>query len=168
MPGDAVIGQDLGARFRIGTLQDEVDQATGFAMDGEVEDYLVRVKGVDYGDLPADYPVTLAQDGAAHGVSATPAVYLGASVDTETDGQPDSDAGETDGGDNGAGAPDDEDGVAEPAMLFAGQPAVFTVDVVTNTTAFLYGFIDFRLWTHPQGKRMKIGTNLRKVFHRIN
>ncbi|MBK9490236.1 MAG: hypothetical protein IPO07_16770 [Haliscomenobacter sp.] len=135
----AVINNDLGARFRVGTVQDEVDQATGFAMNGEVEDYLVRVKGLDFGDLPTPpYATQDGVDGPRHGVSEDPKVYLGTKPDVELDGQPDPNAGETG---NGDGA--DENGVVEPAMLFQGEEAKFTVNVVTNTTAYLYGYIDW-------------------------
>ena len=65
-------------------------------MDGEVEDYLVRVKGLDYGDLPASYATLEANDGPRHGIAETPRTYLGAGVDVEPNGQPDSDAGEVD------------------------------------------------------------------------
>jgi len=138
VPLDAKINMDLGARFRVGTVQNEVDQATGFAMNGEVEDYLVRVKGLDYGDLPATYVTLETNDGPRHGVSEDPKVYLGTKPDVEADGQPDADAGET-----GNGDATDEDGVVEPAMLFQGEESKFTVNVVTNAPAYVYGYIDW-------------------------
>jgi uncharacterized repeat protein (TIGR01451 family) len=139
VPLDAAINTDLGARFRIGTVQDEVDDPTGFAMDGEVEDYLIRVKGLDFGDLE-DYPTTDAEDGPRHGVSEDPTVFLGGQPDVEGDGQPDEDAGEIDGGDEG-----DEDGIVEPAMIFRGEKATFTATASngSGTTAYLYAFADW-------------------------
>jgi hypothetical protein len=146
VPLNAVINTDLGARFRVGTIQDQVDQATGFAMDGEVEDYLVRVKGLDYGDLPdlqagvstGDYQTNYANNGPRHAVAETPAIYLGASVDVDTDGQPDLGAGEdgTNGDDNDSDG-DDENGVTKPVMIFQGENAVFTVNVTTNTNVYV-------------------------------
>ncbi|MBK9490233.1 MAG: hypothetical protein IPO07_16755 [Haliscomenobacter sp.] len=143
VPVNAVINTDLGARFRVGTVQGEVDQATGFAMNGEVEDYLVRVKGLDFGDLPPNYPTTLADNGPRHSQSETPQIYFGTTVDTEGDGQPDSDAGEINGGD--ANGINDEDGIIEPTMLFRGEEARFKVNVrnTTGQTAFIYGYIDW-------------------------
>ena len=140
VPLDATINTDLGARFRVGTVEDEVDQATGFAMDGEVEDYIVRVKGLDYGDLDSPVATEEGDDGPRHGVSEEPEVFFGSTVDVEPDGQPDPDAGET-----GAGDGADEDGIVEPAMLFAGEVAIFEA-TITNTsgnTAFIAGFVDF-------------------------
>ncbi|MBK9490235.1 MAG: hypothetical protein IPO07_16765 [Haliscomenobacter sp.] len=142
VPLGATINTDLGARFRIGTVQDQVDSPIGFAMDGEVEDYLVRVKGLDYGDLPASYPTNEANDGPRHGVAEIPTTYLGGGVDPDPDGQPSSDAGEVAGGDDGDGN-DDETGVVEPSMIFRGEQASFTVNVTTNTTAYVYGYIDW-------------------------
>ena len=98
VPIDATINTDLGVRFRIGSIEEEVNDPTGFAMDGEVEDYEVRVKGLDYGDLPdltagvdvGEYETIFDNDGARHGVEEMPEVFFGESVDTDEDGQPDS------------------------------------------------------------------------------
>lgn len=38
-----VIGAALGARFRVGSVQAEVESPTGHAVDGEVEDYIVAI-----------------------------------------------------------------------------------------------------------------------------
>ncbi|MBK9490234.1 MAG: hypothetical protein IPO07_16760 [Haliscomenobacter sp.] len=158
VPLNAVTNIDLGARFRVGTVQDQVDQATGFAMDGEVEDYLVQVKGLDYGDLPdffagvstGDYQTNYANNGPRHGVPATPQLFLGAVIDVDADGQPDLGAGEdgTGGDDNdGDATGDDEDGVVGPPMIFRGEEASFAVTLnltnLTGTTAYVYGYIDW-------------------------
>ena len=42
---------------------------------------------MDYGDCPEPYPTLLADNGARHGL-ADPNLYLGNSMDTESDGQP--------------------------------------------------------------------------------
>jgi uncharacterized repeat protein (TIGR01451 family) len=54
----------------------------------------------DYGDLPAPYATLLAEDGPRHSLPATLNLYLGSSVDGETDGSPTPDA-DGDAGDDG-------------------------------------------------------------------
>uniref|UniRef100_UPI00101D0243 SdrD B-like domain-containing protein n=1 Tax=Candidatus Oscillochloris fontis TaxID=2496868 RepID=UPI00101D0243 len=88
---------------------------------------------LDWGDLPAPYATLNANNGPRHGL--TTGLQIGATVDTETDGQPSAAA-------DGDGA--DEDGVSFPTF-YTGLPANVTVNV-TNTTgrdATLYGFMDF-------------------------
>ena len=103
--------------------------------------------GVDFGDAPAPYPTTLAQNGARHGV--VPGVHLGPAisntnggvgVDAEADGQPDPDAL----GDDSTGV-DDEDGVVFPAQFFAGVQGSVDVTVSTGgrSAAMLQGWIDW-------------------------
>ncbi|EFO79830.1 conserved repeat domain protein [Oscillochloris trichoides DG-6] len=88
----------------------------------------------DWGDLPdPSYPTLAANNGPRHGL--TTGLQIGATIDTETDGQPSAAA-------DGDGA--DEDGVTFPTF-YTGLPADVTVHV-TNTTgrpATLSGFIDF-------------------------
>jgi large repetitive protein len=111
---------------------------TGPAPDGEVEDYAVTVKGLDLGDAPAPYPTLLAADGARHAVLPTGNPTLGSAVDTEPDGQPSANHN----GDDGNGTPDDEDGVAFPAVLVPGTIA--TVQVTTGATGgLLSAWVDF-------------------------
>ena len=140
VPLDAVINDDLAVRFRIGTVQSEVESSTGFAMDGEVEDYYVRVKGVDFGDLDDPYETVYDEDGPRHGIPEEPEVFLGMAPDPETDGQPDPDAGETGNGDG-----TDEDGIVEPVMLFQGEEAIFTATAsnLGDEDAYLYAFADW-------------------------
>ena len=152
-------GTDLGARFRIGTVENEVNTANGLASDGEVEDYMVQVKPLDFGDLndltagsgTGDYQTTYSNDGPRHGLPLIPTnaqIFLGGGVDAEADGQPDINAGATG---NGDGA--DEDGVIIPSMFFRGEQADFTISVTTNTTAYIYGYIDWNndgLFTGPE------------------
>src|SRR6185295_3009446 len=73
---------------------------TGRAQDGEVEDYAIVLGTVDFGDAPDSYGTTLAAGGPFHTVVA--GFSLGATEDSEADGQPSAGA-------NGDGA--DEDGV---------------------------------------------------------
>ncbi|MEA3334795.1 MAG: GEVED domain-containing protein [Chloroflexota bacterium] len=126
VPPDAVPGPTY-ARFRLSN--NGVLPPTGFAPDGEVEDYLVEIEGpppeeLEYGDAPDSYSTLLASNGARHPV--VPGHSLGPIVDVEPDGQP---SPQADGDDlNPPGAPDDEDGVTLPPLLTPGIPGVVTVD----------------------------------------
>jgi uncharacterized repeat protein (TIGR01451 family) len=101
------------ARFRLSSTG--VAGPGGAAMDGEVEDYALVAKGLDFGDA-ADptYPTLLASNGARHQVLPTGNPTLGTQVDTEPNGQP----GTPLTGDDLNG--DDEDGVVFPATLVPG------------------------------------------------
>ena len=46
-------------------------------MDGEVEDYYVRVKGVDFGDLDDPYETLDEDNGPRHGIPEEPEDLLG-------------------------------------------------------------------------------------------
>jgi hypothetical protein len=84
VPCDATPG-DSYARFRFSST----GSATfgGAAMDGEVEDYAVLIKGFDFGDSPDPaYPTLLASDGARHIVQLTGNPSLGPNVDIEPEG----------------------------------------------------------------------------------
>jgi uncharacterized repeat protein (TIGR01451 family) len=103
---------------------------------------------VDFGDLPdtgagtapGNYNTSAGDNGPSHGI--VPGLQLGATVDAETDGQPNIAAN----GDDNAGTPDDEDGVLLASLqLVAGTPANVSI-TATNTTARdarICGFIDF-------------------------
>lgn len=99
------------ARFRCATAGGL--GPTGAAADGEVEDYVVSVAAADLGDAPDSYG-TLLPGGARHTIDPSDALYLGACVDFEADGQP---GATTTGDDSGAGTgrvglcADDEDGI---------------------------------------------------------
>jgi uncharacterized repeat protein (TIGR01451 family) len=102
------------ARFRLSSAG--VAGSGGQATDGEVEDWAVTVKGLDFGDAPdPTYPTLLASNGARHQVLPAGNPTLGSIVDTEADGQPN--AGLT--GDD-ASVSDDEDGVSYPGDLIPG------------------------------------------------
>jgi uncharacterized repeat protein (TIGR01451 family) len=136
------------ARFRLST--DASLTASGAATNGEVEDYPVAISGggVDRGDLPdttaglgaGDYQTLDVNTGPSHPIVA--GLRMGATVDGEADGQPNTVAN----GDDTTGTPDDEDGVTI-ADLSLTTGALANVRVrATNTTgtaATLYGFIDF-------------------------
>ena len=107
----------------------------GAAADGEVEDYALNVGVVDFGDAPDSYNTTLAAGGPNHRV--VDGFSLGATEDSESDGQPSTGA-------DGDGA--DEDGVSIPAALVACSTVNLTVNL-TNTagiaTPRLDAWIDF-------------------------
>lgn len=94
----------------------------------------------DWGDAPdtaaaACYPTLASNNGANHTI--VPGFMLGASVDSESDGQPDSTATGDDSNDI-----DDEDGVTFITWpLIPGRPAV--VEVTASTSGLLYAWIDF-------------------------
>jgi len=92
----------------------------------------------DYGDAPDDgsghYPTLKANNGASHIIDES--IYLGASVDAENDGHPDSLCTGDDINDDS----DDEDGFFIPPLV-AGDTAV--VKVTVNGIGYLNGWIDF-------------------------
>ncbi len=102
------------ARFRLSSTG--VPTPLGPAGDGEIEDWAATVLGLDLGDAPdPTYPTLLASNGARHIVLLTGNPTLGATVDTEGDGQPNA---ALSGDDLSAG--DDEDGVVFPATFIPG------------------------------------------------
>ncbi|MCG3209108.1 MAG: hypothetical protein FOGNACKC_02727 [Anaerolineae bacterium] len=133
VPATATITGSIYMRFRYSTS--DTLSYTGFAPDGEVEDYITRIVVYDLGDLPETrgYPTLLASSGAAHIIDGT---YLGAGVDAELDGQP------TDGanGDDNT-ATDDEDGVVFLTPFIAGREA--QIRVTAGTTGYLNSWFDF-------------------------
>ncbi len=122
------------ARFRCTTTL--AVQPTGYATDGEVEDYQVTILvPKDFGDLPTSYQTMLAHSGARHLLKA--GIYLGKGVDAEADGQSSSTAGGDDNDGN-----DDEDGVSIPALI-PGQSATLTISVPTANACVLSAWMDF-------------------------
>lgn len=114
--------------------------------DSDPSHYFGQDQVLDFGDA-ADptYPTSFAANGARHLLGS--AVYLGACVDSELDGQPSAGA---DGDDLGVGlmttgtcaaAGDDEDGVAFTSTLVPGTTA--TVTVTANAPCTLSAWIDF-------------------------
>ena len=118
------------ARFRLSSAG--VADPSGEAPDGEVEDYAVTVLGNDWGDAPdPDYPTRLASNGPRHTVLLTNNPTLGATVDSEADGQPTA----SHSGDDANG--DDEDGVVIGGALVPG-----TTDTITITTGATGGLVN--------------------------
>ncbi|MEM7356439.1 MAG: GEVED domain-containing protein, partial [Acidobacteriota bacterium] len=138
---------DTYARFRVSTAGGL--SPAGAAMDGEVEDYAVTTKGVDYGDAPDSYTTSQSSDGPSHAVDPATPLYLGTCVDTEADGQPVTAGSPADGDDVGNGVSvlgsctgdDDEDGVSFDDMIIACDTSNLTV--TASQSGLLDGWIDF-------------------------
>jgi uncharacterized repeat protein (TIGR01451 family) len=138
VPCNAVAGTTY-ARFRFSSAGGL--GPTGAAPDGEVEDYTLNVGAVDFGDAPDSYGTLLGSNGPNHRVVA--GFSLGATEDSETQGQPSVGAD----GDDTHGI-DDEDGVTFPngGVLVACSTVSVPV-TLTNTagiaTPKLDAWIDF-------------------------
>jgi hypothetical protein len=134
-------------RFRITT--DTSVGPDGPAGDGEVHDELLTLSfnvssydfaDLDFGDLPAGYKTTRADNGARHVI--TEQLYLGT---TPPDGEPDGLPSAPANGDD-SNATDDEDGIIASAIrAHAGVRVKIPVRVsnTTGTPAKLYGFADW-------------------------
>jgi len=133
VPAYVQSGGELAARFRLSTEPNLIP--TGLAPNGEVEDHMLPVAELDYGDA-ADptYDTLLVNDGARHVLDGN--LYLGAQVDGDPDGQPTSAAT----GDDLDGT-DDEDGVFFTGWLMQGLTG--TVDVIASAPGYLDAWIDF-------------------------
>lgn len=122
------------ARFRLSSTGGL--SPSGAAPDGEVEDYALPVGNVDFGDAPDSYGTTLAAGGPNHRVVA--GFRLGATEDSEAQGQPNVTA-------DGDGA--DEDGVSLPPAALVACSTVNLSVALTNAagvaTPRLDAWIDF-------------------------
>jgi uncharacterized repeat protein (TIGR01451 family) len=102
------------------------------------------VLGIDFGDAPdPTYPTLSASDGARHPFDGV--LFLGATVDGESDGNPTASAD----GDDLDGS-DDEDGVTFTSALRLGLNA--TLDVTASSAGLLSAWIDFNAdgdWDDP-------------------
>ena len=141
-PVSATQAGRFGARFRfhdstagplgpVGVLPD------GTAPNGEVEDYIVEIEELDFGDAPDSYGTLLASQGARHALASFDSPRLGANVESSIDGHPSVDA---DGDD--LENIDDEDGVTIPQSVFIGQGNTITVEV-QGPVSSVRGWMDF-------------------------
>jgi uncharacterized repeat protein (TIGR01451 family) len=135
---------DPGSRFQFvleGTSTIEIEwrgfSNSGFGLDGDGDLAIGDPACDDFGDAPDEYGTLLASDGARHTV--VPGLILGDQIDFDPNGQPNADA---DGDD--LNRQDDEDGVADPISIIAGQPTTVTVSATNDTgaDATLAGWID--------------------------
>jgi len=122
-------GTMLSSTTVVDSLQDDPVGENNSAVETTV------VKGYDFGDAPdPSYPTLLASNGAQHLLGG--ALFLGATVDVEPDGQPTpgADGDDLDGG-------DDEDGVVYAVSLLAGADESF--QVTASAAGLLNAWIDF-------------------------
>ena len=107
-----------------------------------MEDYLISIKDLDFGDLPddqvadtPDYATDYDDDGPRHGLAGTPLIFIGTGVEQDDNGQASTDA------DGDA----EEDDVTLPAMLFRGENATFNMNVTNNSdsTAKVVAYFDW-------------------------
>ncbi len=121
-------GASLGKTTAIGSIRNDDDPELMF----------------DFGDAAHPYPVMLAENGARHRVDVDATLFLGLTVDSEVDGQPDATAGQSGGGDDNFGN-DDEDGVLQISSFLAeaegGSRA--SVSVIASGRGLLDAWIDF-------------------------
>ncbi|MCA9169098.1 MAG: hypothetical protein KDB23_15595, partial [Planctomycetales bacterium] len=149
VPKDAVVDSKLPtfSRWRFSTSHSVLEPIDGVVINGErlipngeVEDHVVFIQpaepteNYDFGDAPdKPYPTLLVHNGARHVVD--PNFYLGAGVDSETDGRPN----RTATGDDLLGG--DEDGVTFMTPLVAGRTA--RIRVVASQPGKLDAWIDY-------------------------
>ncbi len=146
-------------RFRFRDYDNPLNY-NGAAENGEVEDYRVEIMDgsiapMDWGDAPESpqpfflsYPTTKALNGAAHIID--PAIYLGAFVDAEPDGQPNAAASGDDIDLFYPSLGDDEDGVILPNTVSSGS--TITINVIASVDGYLDAWMDFDLdnsWLAP-------------------
>jgi hypothetical protein len=147
VPFNAIVGNTF-ARFRFSSTGGLLFY--GAAPDGEVEDYMVYIgddippDGYDWGDAPdPNYPTLAVNNGARH--QFLNGYFLGNSIDTEPDGQPDPQAL----GDDNNGI-DDEDGVVFNLPIIPGNSANITV--TASAPGILNAWIDLNFngsWGDP-------------------
>ncbi|MGE3309235.1 MAG: tandem-95 repeat protein [Limisphaerales bacterium] len=169
VPADARPGETF-ARFRLtrgGIQTPDHLGSTAPVPEGEVEDYKISVReqtlALDFGDAPDSvagtaafgYPTLLAKNGARHVI--VEGLYLGKTVDAETDGQPNATAT---GDDINPQTLDDEDGVEFQSPLVAGESV--KISVTASQTGHLDAWMDFngnQSWA-DQGEQIFVSTVL--------
>ncbi len=114
----STFGQNVRLRWRFGT--DSSVAGTGWRIDTIRLSDIPAPATIDFGDAPAPYPVTLAENGARHTVGS---LFLGALVDAEADGVHSGTA-------NADGA--DEDGVAFTSGIDPGQTESIVITASQN------------------------------------
>ncbi len=130
------------ARIRLSSDDAAASSATGVAPDGEVEDYPVSIVEPLFDFADAGFETLLTDDGARHLISnSSSTLFLGASVDSESDGAPTSGAT----GDDLAGGSDDEDAISGIVTIQEGafQSIDFTATNTTGSVATVYAWIDY-------------------------
>jgi len=107
--------------------------------------------GLDFGDAPVTFSTLLADDGPRHVIGS---LFLGKTVDAESDGQPGPAArGDDDNSTGPVATVDDEDGITFLSALGVGTTRQFRVS--TSEAGFLDAWIDF-----DQNESFSAGENL--------
>ena len=145
-PVTSKLNTNIGVRFRISTDMAAVMSPVGRAPDGEVEDYVVQVMGIDYGDLAdsgigtgtGNYQTQKGDNGPSHKIitdeNGNYILKIGALLDGEGDGQQNANAN----GDNSTANSNlnDEDGFNPASQMFiTGQSLNLRVPVMNRTDA---------------------------------
>lgn len=131
LPGSA-LNQNVQFRWRF--VSDDSAGSTGWRID-TIQFQNNSTYTFDYGDAPdPTYPTTVANSGASHAQGFS-TLFLGSSVDTESDGL----ANSTATGDDQVGA--DEDGVTLPGSAAQSEPINITVNA--SAVGILNAWIDF-------------------------
>ncbi len=125
---------DTFARFRFSTQ--EIGSVKGPLPDGEVEDMkiFIRIRYLDFGDAPAPFPTSLADDGAYHWLLND--LYFGGGVDWEDDGT----SSENADADDLIGE-DDEDGIEIRRPIIPGYH--FELGYFLSGEGYVSAWIDF-------------------------
>ncbi|WP_305372398.1 L-type lectin domain-containing protein [Photobacterium leiognathi] len=139
----ALTAGPVALRVRIANTSLTADDWFGYAVGGEVEDYMVEVRGADYGDAPASF-------GSASHLGSSNDIKLGTALDldsgnwgdgTDTNG----DATDDDTVDDPVNGIDDEDSIAVIPTIEANDTNLSINISVTNnhtTNANLYVWFD--------------------------
>lgn len=125
---NTLVGSDISLRWRLGT--DSSVSAPGWRID--TVSYDGPPFRYDFGDAPdPGYPTLTAMNGAAHVIDG---LWLGSTIDEDTDGQPNADASGDDATDLA-----DEDGVVFGGALSEGSN---TIQVTSNDDAIVNVWLD--------------------------
>ena len=124
------------ARIRISSTQSQAESSVGASTSGEVEDYLVPIISIDYGDASG-------VGAASHTIVAN--LRLGNTVDAESGILTNANADADDI--TNTGAVDDEDGLINVPTITTAASQTYYVNVNafnnTGSDAYLVGYIDF-------------------------
>jgi uncharacterized repeat protein (TIGR01451 family) len=130
--GDATVNGVSSSGVTLSLGQEPTNDGNGANSNLTVDFGFVRQ---DWGDAPDTFGTTATANGPRH--TLVDGFFLGASVDSELNGQPTAVAN----GDDLNGTPDDEDGIVFTTPLVAGRPATITVTV--SGAGVLNAWIDF-------------------------